>query len=371
MQKHASDKRLWLEVDLGKLVENYKTIEKKVAPASVMGVLKARAYGMGVQPVAEALMKAGCDRFGAATVREALEIKAISGKPVQILGALLDEELELAIQEGIEIHSASEAMVNRGLYFAEKAKKPLLLHWFIDSGMGRLGIPYAQAKEFILKNLNCPWLKTCGLATHFPSANHPDWPITQEQIQKMQTLERSFPPDTFPLKHYANSDGINNFPESHENLVRAGINLYGVFDPEGMRSYQLKPVVSLKSRILAIRKLPKGHGIGYSSLYTLKKDSLVATVPAGYADGIPMHIANKSDFLCQGHRLPVIGRVSMDYSCVLLPDESTIAVGDEVTLLGEEKGQQNTAEDWAKMKGTHPYDILCSLGPRVVRNYID
>jgi alanine racemase len=168
----------------------------------------------------------------------------------------------------------------------------------------------------------------------------------------------------------ANSDGINNFPDSYFNLVRTGINLYGVFDLPGFRVYRLAPCLSLKSRLIARRRLPAGTTIGYGCTHVLSRNAWVGTVPAGYADGVPLAASNSGFVLIRGRACPIIGRISMDYLTVDLAPCPSARVGDAVVLVGKSGTRAVTIEDWARLKHTHPYDIICSLGKRVERLYL-
>jgi alanine racemase len=172
------------------------------------------------------------------------------------------------------------------------------------------------------------------------------------------------------LVHLANSDGINNFPDAYFNMVRTGINLYGVFDLLGFQAYKLSPSLTLKSTLLERRLLPAGFTIGYGGTHALFRDTWVGTLPAGYADGVPLAASNSGYVLIRGQACPIIGRVSMDYLTVDLTPCPKAQVGDEVVLVGRSGKREFTIEDWARIKQTHPYDIICSLGQRVERVYL-
>jgi alanine racemase len=249
--------------------------------------------------------------------------------------------------------------------------KQAKVHFIIDTGMGRLGIPYFCAEDVIRRCMSLPGLVFEGIYSHFANANDPEHPKTREQLLLFQNLLLNISDITLPLVHLANSDGINNFSESYFRMVRTGINLYGVFDLNGHRAYELKPTVSFCSRLIAKRELPAGYTIGYGCTYRLPKDTVVGTIPVGYADGIPFHLGKQAHVLINGVSVPVIGRVSMDYITVDLKDVPDVAVGERVVLFGKSGDKQITVEDWARLKLSHPYDILCSLGNRVRRVYLN
>ncbi len=366
----AVEQRSWLEIDLDSIKENFFTIKKKVGKAKVMAVLKANAYGLGVGKIASVLEKAGVSRFGVAELREALEIKEISNLPVQILGGVLESEMKSAIENNIILPIGSVRIAEKISKAAQEINKEAVCHILIDTGMGRLGLVYDEKRTVreINEILNIPNLYIEGIYTHYSIANIPSNPHTNEQLKRFKSVLDNFP-NTFDIVHTANSDAINNFPDTYFDMVRTGINLYGVFDLEGRRIYELKPVVSFKSKIIDIRKLKKGSTIGYGCEYILPDETLVATVCAGYADGVPLAMGNKGEVLINEKRFPVIGRVSMDYMTVDLGLDNSIGIEEEVIIIGKSGRYEITVEDIAKIKGTHPYEIICSITGRVKKVY--
>jgi alanine racemase len=363
--------RLTLEVDLSALRRNFVRIRKSVQPAGIMAVLKADAYGLGAIPVAEALVAAGADRLGVAEVKEAAQLVGRFPVPVQIIGGLLAAEVAPCVRLGVVCPLPDLETARALSREAVRQKRRVKVHIKVDTGMGRLGIPHFRAFEDILTARKLPGLDFEGIYTHFPNANNPMHGKSREQIGLFQALLGRLESAgiRFPLVHMANSDGINNFPEAYFDLVRTGINLYGVFDLSGLRSYRLAPTLTLKTALLARRKLPAGYTIGYGGSHTLFRDTWVGTVPAGYADGVPLAASNSGEVLIRGKACPIIGRVSMDYLTVNLNACPAARVGDEVILVGKSGQREITIEDWARIKQTHPYEIICSLGKRVERVY--
>jgi alanine racemase len=177
----------------------------------------------------------------------------------------------------------------------------------------------------------------------------------------------------FRCIHIAASDAINNFPEAARapfNWVRTGINLHGSFDPNGRRALEVEPVLTLKTRVAQVRKLPAGTTLGYGRTWKLKKDSLIATISAGYADGLPLALTNRGSVFIGGRRCPIVGRISMDYTTVDITGTKGVKSGDEVVCLGRCGDDSITPDDWARLKDTHAYDIICSLGTRVKRVFV-
>ena len=363
--------RVQLEVNLQAIRRNFLQIHKTVKPAQVMAVLKANAYGLGAVAVAEALVEAGADRLGVAELKEAAQLAKRFGVPVQIIGGLLASEIPTCVRLGVVCPLPDLETTKAVSREAKKQGRRAKVHIKIDTGMGRLGLPHFRAFQDILQIRKLPGLILEGIYSHFPNANNPMHSKSKEQIGLFHGLLADLKREglVFPLVHMANSDGINNFPEAYFNLVRTGINLYGVFDLSGLRSYKLSPSLSLKTTLIAKRRLPAGFTIGYGCTHTLFKDTWVGTVPAGYADGVPLAASNSGQVLIRGKACPIIGRVSMDYLTVDLNGCPASKVGDPVILVGKSGREEITIEDWARIKQTHPYEIICSLGNRVERVY--
>jgi len=339
-----------------------------------MAVLKANAYGLGVQPIARCLKDAGAYGFGVAEIREALAIKEL-GLPVQILGGILPEEIPPAVRHGVVCPITDLATAQALSAEAGRQQHTVTCHFKIDTGMGRLGILLRDAEEVIAKAVRFPNLKCAGIYSHFPFA-YGDYDFSCHQVRAfVQLIERLAAKDIrFEHVHMANSDGIHNIDGSLRapfNLVRTGINLHGSFDIEGRRVLALQPVLTLRTRLTAVRHMPAGAHIGYGCTYRLPRAMPVGTISAGYADGLPLALSNRGYVLIRGRPCPVLGRVSMDYTTVSLEQVLGAEIGDDAICLGGEDPNAVSVEDWAQLKGTHPYEIICSIGGRVERRYVD
>ena len=365
--------RVWVDIDLARLRDNYRHIVETVAPARVMAILKADAYGLGCLPIGRALAAAGVSRFGVAEPNEAFRLAPL-GLPVQILGAVLPCEMPELVRQGIVMPLTDLDSARRLAAEARRQGVTARGHLKIDSGMGRLGIPLATALEVIRAIHPLPGLECEGIYTHFPMAYRDGDAMTQGQVDGFLHLLRQLEAEgiVFACRHAANSDAINNVPQAtHEpfNWVRTGIDLHGVFDSEGCRRLKLRSVLTLKTRLVAARLLAEGATIGYGATYRLPRAMPVGTISAGYADGLPLALSNRGYVLIRGRACPVIGRLSMDYTTVSLEQAPNAQPGDEVICLGGEGPQAVTVESWAQLKGTHPYEIICSFGNRVQRCY--
>ena len=298
------------------------------------------------------MLKAGAAGFCAATLEEALFLKQY-GKPVEILGGVLDFEREAAVAHGLILGLTDLECARKISAEAVRQNRIAECHFKLDTGMGRLGILARDAVRVIPEILRLPNLDCCGIYTHFPSSERGPNEENLVQIRRFLSVIEQLAAKgiTFRKIHMANSDAINHLPMTHQppfTHVRAGIDLHGSFSGVN-NNLELKPVFSLKARLLAHRMMP-----------------------AGYAAGIPLGISNRGKVIIRGKVCPVLGRISMDYLTVSLEPfgDEPPAPGETVTLIGQEGPAAVSTEEWAEWKGTHPYDVLCSFSPRVKRFYL-
>ena len=366
--------RVVLTIDLDTVAANYRALCQVAAPCAVMPVLKANAYGLGVGPVARALVAAGAPRIGVAEPFEALELADL-GVPVQILSGILPDEIAPMVERGVILPLVSLESAQQISAEAVRLGKTAKLHAKLDTGMGRAGMLWESAPETIAAAAKLPGIELEGLFTHFPLGYEGGGDFTREQLRRYRWVldQCAAKGITFRYRHAANSDAINNAPEACTepfNLVRSGINLHGAFDAAGSLRVPLKPVLTLTARVAQIRELPANTPIGYGHTYRTRRPMRVGTVCAGYADGLPLALSNRGFVLIHGIAAPILGRLSMDYLTVSLDDIPEAQVGDTVTLLGRDGNAEIPVQDWANLKGTHAYDIICSIGNRVQRRTV-
>jgi len=368
-------RRVIVEIDLDALARNYRRIAARAGAAKVLCVLKANAYGLGVGAFARTLAKAGCTMFGVAEPFEALELlKCLRGAKadVQILSSILPDEIPEMVRAGVTLPVTDLASAKLISAAAVRAGKTAKVHFKIDSGMGRLGILADDALGVMEEVRKLPGLDCEGIFSHCPMAYDPKDPFTKRQIARFRRLVRDAAARGFSFRkvHIAASDAINNFPETARppfNVVRTGINLHGSFDPNGRRALKVEPVLTLKTRVAQVRDLPAGTTLGYGRTWCLNAPTRVATISAGYADGLPLALTNRGFVFIGGRRCKIIGRISMDYTTVDVSGVPGVKAGDEVVCFGRCGRDTITPDDWAAIKGTHAYDIICSLGSRVQR----
>ncbi|MDD5696997.1 MAG: alanine racemase [Victivallaceae bacterium] len=369
---HQPGNRVVLEVDLDKVRRNFRKICAFVAPSRVTAVLKANAYGLGVMEVARVCKESGADSFGVADLNEAVELRAL-GLPVMVLGNILPDEIPAGVEAGIILPVNDFEDARRISVEAERQHASVRCQILVDSGMGRLGMLIRDALREIRRIVELPHLEWIGIYSHFPVADELESEYTQEQIRSLQLLVDDLEAAGIFFRdvHAAGSDGIGNYPQACRipfNRVRPGLSIYGC---GGSARSGLEEVVSLKSRLVLVRKLPAGSFIGYGRTHCLKQDTLVGTVAAGYADGLPLALSNRGHLLVRGRQCPVLGRVSMDYTTVDLGAVPEAGCGDEVVCIGRQGGEIISIRDWAVIKNTHAHDILCAISPRVKRVYKD
>ena len=379
------ERRVVVEIDLKALVRNYRKIAAHVKPAKVLCVLKANAYGLGVADYAKALASAGCTMFGVAEPYEALELLRVlapagssvnsrkaGATEVQMLSSVLPDEVEPMVKAGVILPVIDVATAKLISAAAVKAKVVAKVHFKLDTGMGRLGILAKDALAVMREVKKLPNLDCEGVFSHFPMAYDPKDPFTKRQIKIFKSIVAAAEKEGFKFKkvHISASDGINNFPETAKKpftVVRTGINLHGSFDPHGRKALKVEPVLSLKTRVAQVRELPAGTTLGYGRTWCLNAPTKVATISAGYADGLPLALTNRGFVFIGGKRCKIIGRISMDYTTVDVSGVPNVKPGDEVVCFGKCGKDSITPDDWAALKGTHAYDIICSLGNRVQR----
>ena len=369
-------RRVVVEIDLQALVRNYRKIAAHVKPMDVLCVLKANAYGLGVAAYAKALVEAGCTQFGVAEPYEALELlkvlKGRAGVEVQMLSSVLPDEIPEMVKAGVILPMTDLAEAKLVSAAAVKAKRTAKVHFKLDTGMGRLGILAKDALGTIRAVKALPGLDCEGIFSHCPMAYEPKDPFTAKQIKLFTSIVAACAKEGIRFKkvHMAASDAINNFPETAKapfTLVRTGINLHGSFDPYGRKALKVEPVLTLKTRVAQVRELPAGTTLGYGRTWCLNAPAKVATISAGYADGLPLALTNRGFVFIGGRRCKIVGRISMDYTTVDVTDVPSVKAGDEVICFGKCGRDAITPDDWAALKGTHAYDIICSLGTRVQR----
>ena len=336
-----------------------------------MAVIKANAYGHGSVRIARQAEKDGVEMLGVANLPEAVELRDAGIKlPVLILSGITEDQIKIFLNYDFStvIHSKKVAVA-----LHSDAKKKIKVHLKVDTGMGRLGFKLEDTFTFMSQYNGAEFFIFEGLMTHLASAfNKNEKAFTNLQIKRFNTLIEDLKATgvSFPIIHCANSAGIIDFPESHFDMVRPGIILYGSSPFDGKRNdLDIEPVLSWKTRIIQISHIQKGKPIGYGGTFTTKRDSVIATIPVGYADGYDRLLSNKSSVLINGKSAPQVGRICMDLTMIDVTGISDVSVGDEVVLVGKQGRKEIQAKDLSEKTSTIPYEILCGIGNRTTRIY--
>ncbi len=361
----------WAEINLNNLTRNLNQIKKLLSPSTnIMVTIKADAYGHGLIPVAKRLVSDGVDFFGVASIDEGIKLRSEGvGLPILILGLILKKDIEPVFKYKLTTTVCDEEFALFLNNEARKFGKPANVHIKVDTGMGRIGVLHQDAEKLVKKIHRLKFINIEGIFTHFAFADM-NKRFTLYQIDLFNRLIQRLNKDAIiiPLVHAANSMGVIDYKSSHFNMVRPGLVIYGLHPAENLK-IKLKPVLSLKTRVIFIKNVPAGFGISYGHDYVTRKETRVATLPVGYGDGYPRNLSNKAPVLIKGRRFKVCGRICMDQIMVDVGD-FPVKIGDEVVLIGSQGKNKITTEELAQISGTIPYEIVCGLGSRIPRIYI-
>lgn len=364
----------WAEIDLSAIRHNISVIRQVVGVnVEIMAVVKADGYGHGSESVARAAAEAGADRLGVAILDEAVELREAGVYfPIQILGCSLPEQADEIVNYNLVQTVSNEDMVRALSREATRARKIARIHIKVDTGMGRIGVPEHELVRFLRRVSEYDAVRIEAIMTHLPCADEEEDGFTSSQIERFRRLTEDEAIEALKVQfHAANSAAVIRYPASHFNLVRPGLMVYGATTLRDcpVRSL-LRPALSLKSRIVQIRRMSKGDAVSYGRTYSLKRDTVVATIPIGYADGFSRALSDRAHVLVNGRRAPVVGRVCMDQCLVDIGDAGDVRLGDTVTLIGSDNGESIHAEEVATWAGSIPHEVLCTIGKRVQRVYL-
>lgn len=369
----------WVEVDLDALSANVAYLKRLVAPAQLCAVVKADAYGHGAVPVAKAALAAGATWLAVALAEEGHELReagirapvlVLSEPPAEAMPLVASDRLTAALYtpEGFAALAGAAGVLTSG--------ERLPVHVKIDTGMHRVGAEPSLAVELARAIASEPHLELQGLFTHLAVADEPGHEFTRLQLELFENVVRTLAAEGVhpPVLHAANSAGAMFHPEARHDLVRLGIAVYGLAPSLGTRceppARELEPVLALKAKVSHSKSLASGEGLSYGLRYRLERDSDIATVPLGYADGVPRRLFEAGgEVLIGGRRRPVAGAVTMDQLLVDCGPNSGVRAGDDVVLLGRQGEEKVDAWEWAERLGTIAYEVTCGLSARLPRVY--
>jgi alanine racemase len=385
---HLDKISTWAEVDLKAYAHNIKELKRITRPAvRLMAVVKANGYGHGAIEVARAALKNGAKLLGVARLNEAIQLREAGLQaPILIFGysppnlaeMLIDYDLTQTVYSFAAASALSEIAVCRG--------KKIKIHIKIDSGMGRLGLlldglkagnfedtPALSPIREIEAITRLAGLEPEGIFTHFATADSADKSYANLQLERFMNFIDNLDQAglEFPIKHAANSGALIDMPESHLDMVRPGIATYGFYPSDEVDKSQvnLKPVMTLRSNVIHLKKVPAGFNISYGISYQTKKPTTIATVPIGYADGFNRLLSSRGHMLLHGQRAPIVGRICMDLTMLDVGALSNVELEDEVVIFGSQGAEFISADELASSLNTINYEIVTSITGRVPRVY--
>jgi alanine racemase len=361
-----------IEVDLAQLEQNYHCIAAHVAPARVMPILKANAYGHGLHEVARRLQQAGAPYLGVAYLEEALRLRQHGVHTrVLVLGGIIGSQLPRFIDNDLSITASSVDKLQAIEACAAALNKRARVHLKIDTGMERIGVHWYSAQQLLEASLQTKHVEIEGVFTHFANADEPDFSRARLQLERFQEVLRFYEQRSLPtpLRHASNSGAILQLPEANFDMVRPGVLLYGVSPaPELPVPLSVAPALRWSTRVVFFKVVQAGNPVSYGATWAPERWTRVVTLPVGYGDGYLRAMSGQAEVLLNGQRFKVAGRICMDQIMIDVGRGSAYN-GDEVVLLGKSGGAQITAEQLARWAGTIPHEILTNINTRVPRVY--
>jgi alanine racemase len=365
--------RAWVEIDLMALAHNVREIKGILSPETdLMAVVKADAYGHGASTVAQVALDAGATWLGVATIPEGIELRQ-SGitAPILVLGATHTPQQVDAIaywQLQPTLCTAKQALVFSEVLHQKNQTLPV--HIKIDTGMSRLGIPWQEAAQFVQLVHSLPNLEIASIYSHLATADSPNETVMRQQQKCFDDAIASLQSTgiQLPRLHLANSAATLRDRSLHYNMVRVGLANYGLYPAPHLSSkVDLKPVLQVKARVTQVKTIAPGTGVSYGHKFVAQKETQIAVIGIGYADGIPRNLSNQMKVLLRGNFVPQIGAITMDQIMIDVTDIPDVEVGEVVTLLGKQGEKSISAEDWADKLGTISWEILCGFKHRLPR----
>ena len=358
------------EVLLDAIGHNLQVVRSAVQGRKVLAVVKADAYGHGVVPVAQRLQAEGVDGFGVALAEEGIELREAGiDRAILVLNGISGGAHRDIIAAGLTpvLYEISEASA----FDAVSGDRPVDVHLKVDTGMGRLGVPLGDLSEFLRELRRFPSIRIAGLMTHLSTADaDPDYVAEQVAgFAQAQGLVRRFGHEPVVL-HVANSAACFRHPETHFDWVRPGLALYGYPGSDTVDA-PLRPAMRWRTEVLRVRTLAPGESAGYGRSFRAASETLLATIPVGYGDGLLRSASNRGHVLIRGVRCPIVGNIAMDLTTVDVSKLPNVAIGDEALLLGEQNGAVLDVRDLAAAAGTIPYEVLTNVSRRVPRVYLN
>lgn len=366
---------VWAEIDLSAIAANVEALcDLLQPPTQLMAVVKADGYGHGAVHVAKIAVASGAHRLGVALPEEALELRAAGiDTPIHIFGETPAQAAQDIVDADLIATVFSKALPQALSDAAAKRRKRAKVHVKVDTGMHRVGLYQDEIVDFLRWCADLPNLDVEGIYTHFATADQCDSPAATAQKHLFEQVLWDLDCEGLapPIKHAANSAATILMPDTHLDMVRCGISIYGLHPGEATKEkIRLRPALSLKARVSFVKKVAAGAGVSYGHTFRTRGDTTIVTLPLGYADGYSRMLSNRASVLIGGRRLPVAGTVCMDQLMVDAGPDKSVSVDDEAVLIGHSGKGSISADDVAAILGTINYEVVCMISKRVPRIYV-
>lgn len=368
---------VWAEIDLKNIEHNITVVKEKVGACEIIGVVKADGYGHGALETAQVLINNGVSSLGVGTLSEAIILREAGITcPIIILGltpwAYHSELIEYDLTPVLASYTDTRVLST----LAVKAKKTMEVLLAVETGMGRIGFMPTEGSITEITGIHrLPNIKIKGLFSHFATADEKNKSYSHWQLNNFENFYKRLEKVGVPINYrtIANSSAILKLPESYYEAVRPGILLYGYYPSDliDKNTLEIKPAMTLKANIVFIKRVPPGYSISYGRKFTTERESIIATLPIGYADGYPRALSGKGRVIVKGQYAPIVGAICMDQCMIDVTDIPGVRKYEEVILMGSQSDKTITADEIAEKTGTVKYEIICRIGQRVPRVYIN
>lgn len=367
-------RKSWVEVDLDAVSHNVSMIRAYLGKTVYLAVVKADAYGLGVLPIAKTILENGADKLGLVTLEECIELRRAGiTAPLLNMGPVWQDQADIVLEYDIEQVAYQLPVIEAISKAAKKAGKTAKIHLKVDTGMSRYGVHFSKAGAAIAKAAVLPNIEILGVMTHFPMSDELDKSFALLQIERFKALRRQVENMDIhiPLWHTANSGAVLDLPQAHFDMVRVGLMNFGYFPSKQVkRPFELKPAMSVKSKIVEIREIHRGDTVGYGRRFMAEKDEQIGVLPLGYADGYDRKIRSGGQVLIHGEKVPIVSGLCMDAFFVRLTDFPNVRIGDTATLMGIDGGEEISPHDIAGIIGSVSYEVISRFGKRLPRVYL-
>lgn len=377
MKTLENSRPVWLEIDLDNAAYNYQNLRGYLDEKSkILAVVKGNAYGHVAVEMAKAFFDFGVNMLGVAMVSEGVELrKAGIDGPILVMGQVSKSQMPLVLKYDLTQTVFNYDDAKELSELAVKANKDVTLHVKIDSGMSRIGfIPNEQAIEDILRIVKLPNIYVEGIFTHFATADEEDKTFTEKQFSNFKWVVQKLKVENieFEIEHVANGPAMLDIPEYSLDMVRIGVMLYGYFDSEEVHQERIdiKKVMSLKAKISNVKSVPEGTGVSYGQTFHTKRESIIATIPLGYADGLPRSLSNRGYVLVNSKRAPIIGRICMDQMMIDVTECGEVNIDDIVGIYGVDHENCMQIEEIAILANSLHAEVISNMNRRLPRVYI-